>query len=138
MVKGILSIALSINIVLCSIGVQVLKHHCVWCGGDRLEIVSGNGKPHEEGGCCSKQVAHTHDCRKQGCCKSELLKLAGGTTSEDGFTLKKAAERPEQVIAVICLGNSGILPHKYVLNYWTSRGSPPLSAKSGFLVPLRC
>lgn len=90
--KKVLSILLSLAIVTGSIGFHVIEHHCVWCGGDKVEFVAIGLPAHNDDSCCGDQCSTTgsHDCHEDGCCNPEFLTLQTGLMDEGGLSLLKS------------------------------------------------
>jgi hypothetical protein len=140
MLRKAISVGLAIHIILCSIGVQVMQHHCVWCGGDRIEVVASASQQDEETSCCADKKEEVHNgCHEGGCCLPKLLKLTSGMTFENGFDMKPyeiqlltfdwVLDNISQPIPYSC---SIIKGSQYL------RGSPPFYSPHSFLSPLRC
>jgi hypothetical protein len=88
MISKLLSTIFAISIVWSSIGVQVIQHDCVWCGGERIEFVE---KPaaNEGGSCCGSEKDDSHhSCGEDGCCQPKLLKFNAVASSHDGMVVK--------------------------------------------------
>ncbi len=95
MARKLLSIMLAIAVFAGSIGFHVIEHHCIWCGGDRVEFIS-MGSPAavtesscngEESDCCSEE--HHGDC--EDCCVPAFFTLDQGLADGDSIDLSKAA-----------------------------------------------
>jgi hypothetical protein len=138
MVRKLLSILVAVNIVYCSIGVQVMHHHCVWCGGDRLEVVEVKPFDDADGACCTSHEDTHQDCRTGGCCEPQLLKLSGGLTGEDGVVLKRTEIILPLDIAFLQQENFEIYAVREIITLWDCRRGPPGLQKSAFRVPMRC
>jgi hypothetical protein len=139
MLRKVISIGLLINIVLCSIGVQVMQHHCIWCGGDKIEVIVDRGNCEAEHSCCAPVKTRAHQCDENGCCQPKLLKLNNIVSSEDGFELKRVETKPISMEVVYLM----TYPEETVYNSIKDRFenqccfgffSPPVA----FLVPLKC
>ncbi len=92
MIRKLLTIVLAIAIVTSSIGYHVISHHCIWCGGERLEIVSAASHEESEDSCCQHEEDQpTHECDDDACCLPGLLKLDHAVASHDGPNQVKAA-----------------------------------------------
>jgi len=88
--KKLLSILLSFAIIVGSIGFHVIEHHCIWCGGDKVEFVTIGLPDHHTGSCCDDQPGTSaHDCHDDGCCDPEFLTLETGLMDEGGLDLLK-------------------------------------------------
>ena len=139
MLRKVISIGFVINIVLCSIGVQVMQHHCIWCGGDRVEVVLNQWVGEKEHSCCTPVKTRAHQCDENGNCQPKLLKLTNVISSQAGFDLKRIDAKPVS-IDVVYLFN---YPEETVFDSIKDRFgnnscfgffSPPVA----FLAPLRC
>jgi len=85
MIRKILGILLAFSMIASSIGYHVVHHHCFWCGGDRVELISLSGGDGQEESCCHKDTEGSNDdCDEDACCRSGLLKIDKGLASEDG------------------------------------------------------
>lgn len=139
MMMKLISIGFALNMILCSIGVQVMHHDCIWCGGDRLEFISHQNESEQEDSCCSAHESSDHACHEGGCCKSELLKLTSGLTSEDGFVLKRFEVKTEIYDLVISLLYVQTDFYSNIRkDYWDKIGVRDYSPPPAFLSPLRC
>ncbi len=94
MAKVFISILVSISVLLGSIGIHVIEHHCIWCGGDRLEIVSVGLPESHEDSCCGDESTHScsdsHHCEDDNCCLPSFLTLHQGLADHEGISLLKA------------------------------------------------
>lgn len=94
MAKRFISILVSISVLLGSIGIHVIEHHCIWCGGDRLEIVSVGMPDSHENSCCGDESTHScsdsHHNEDDNCCFPSLLTLHQGLADDEGISLTKA------------------------------------------------
>lgn len=132
-------ILLAANIVACSIGVQVMQHHCIWCGGDRLEFISNGHTDDLEGYCCSDHESSHHDCEEKGCCQPKLLKLTTGITTEQAFDLKRIDLKPVVFEPMFIVDNFQFVGYETVENdFWDKNHYPPISSIPSFCIPLRC
>ena len=99
MIRKLAGILLSVIMVVCSIGFHVIEHHCIWCGGDRIEFVAigipGNEEEEQcsaavEDACCSHEEEEDSGCHEHGCCKANFLTLQTGLVDEGGFDYTKS------------------------------------------------
>jgi hypothetical protein len=139
MLRKLISIAFAFNIVLSSIGVQVMHHDCLWCGGDRVEVVSFKQLTDSEDSCCAQHSFQKHHCDEDGCCEPKLLKLTKGLASDEGFDIKRVDIKPFEIDVTYLLNYSepgfGNLKNKPFKDFDLLNSiSPPVA----FLVPLRC
>ena len=90
----LLSIWLTAAVITSSAGYTVIHHHCLWCGGDRIEWTgipeSGSG----DHGCCQDHGMNTgHDCEHDSCCQPGILKIDQAVSSQDNLPVIKACSR---------------------------------------------
>jgi hypothetical protein len=139
MFRKLISIGFAINIILCSVGIRVMQHHCVWCGGDRIEIMSHEEVDSTAGSCCSKKETKHHDCQDEGCCQPKLLKLTNGMAGDEALEIKPVDfnlfDFQNMMISNCFLEFSFI---SATLDFCQKRGSPEVGRSPGFLSPLRC
>jgi hypothetical protein len=89
---------LAIAIVSSSIGYHVVSHHCIWCGGERIEVVSAGSHEESDDSCChNDQDQSTHDCDDDACCLPGLLKLDHAVTSQDAPHQVKASGTSNEI-----------------------------------------
>jgi hypothetical protein len=92
MARKLLGIVLAIAIITSSIGYHVIRHHCIWCGGDRVEFVSvGYMEESNDARCHNENDQSHHDCGDDACCLPGLLKLDHAVASEDGHNQVKVS-----------------------------------------------
>lgn len=138
MMRKLISIGFAINIIWCSIGVQVMMHDCIWCGGDRIEIVRPGDTEETTGSCCAEDGSSHHDCEDDGCCQSKLLKLTSGMASEDDFALRHDV-RKTHFDALISFTVLQVINNKTIsTDIRDDRGILAFSPPPAFLSPLRC
>lgn len=136
--RKFLSILFSLTVLVLSNGIQVMQHHCLWCGGERIEIIRPEQSFGEEASCCESHADHAHPpCNEDGCCEPRLIKLTIGLTSEEESHLKMTPAGnevpPVTLYAVRDIGFSG------TGNIWKIRHFPHVAGPPGTLaVPLRC
>lgn len=139
MMSKLISILFALNIVMCSIGVQVLQHNCIWCGGDRMEFIIHSNTDEADAACCSEQDPSHHDCREEGCCEPKLLKLTTGMASEIGFDLKRTDLKPVIFEAIYVTSDIESACFNFIENdFWDKNCFPSFSPPPSFLSPLRC
>jgi len=139
MLNKLIYIGFAVNIVLSSIGMQVVLHSCVWCGGDRIEFIQHQDDDECTNSCCAKKMSHCHDCQHKDCCQPKLLKLTSGIAFGTGFDLSRVDAAPI-VLDAICIENFGHTDgFRFVFaDFNNRRGSPPFNPYTAFLSPLRC
>jgi len=139
MLSKLISIAFAVNIVLCSVGVQVMHHDCLWCGGDRVEVVSLKQLTNSEDSCCTQHGNEKHHCDEDGCCEPKLLKLTKGLASDDGFDFKRVDTKPFTIDVVYLLNYAGPgFENPKNKPFKDSDFSNSISPPVAFLAPLRC
>ena len=140
MIRKLASIALAIAIITSSIGCHVVSHHCIWCGGDRIEVVSVSTQEESDDSCCHDDNDQSrHDCEEDACCLPGLLKLDHAVASEDGHNQVK----------VFC---TAPIIHQYYLSFNSYDGflkpsensftyynvDPPFRIHAARLIAFRC
>ncbi|MFH0761223.1 MAG: hypothetical protein V2A67_06940 [Bacteroidota bacterium] len=107
MIRKLLVIVLAFAIITSSIGYQVIQHHCIWCGGDRVElIIVGNMEESHDSCCHNEKDKSNHNCGKDDCCLPGLLKLDNALSSEDGHHLVKVTMKVPVINPFILPNNS--------------------------------
>jgi len=140
MIRKILGILLAFSMIASSIGYHVVHHHCIWCGGDRVELISLSGGDGQEESCCHKDTEGSNDdCDEDACCLPGLLKLDHAVASEDGHhQIKVSCTTP--------------IIHQYYLSFNSFEGlltplensfsdhnvDPPMGKQAARLVAFRC
>jgi len=139
MFRKLLSIGLAINIIMCSIGVLVMHHHCVWCGGDQLELVGHHHDGDGDSDCCGNCGTPGHEEKRNDCCQPELLKLFNGVSADDGFAIKRLVVKP--VVFDDLFITPGVQIYFAVFREYGYPAKPPgqaITPPPAFNRPLRC
>jgi len=140
MIRKLASIALAIAIITSSIGYHVVRHHCIWCGGDRIEVVSAGTQEKSDDSCCHNENDQSrHDCKEDACCLPGLLKLDHAVASEDGHNQVKASCSTPGIQQYCLPFNSyeGFL--KPAENSFSDRNvNPPFRIQAARLIAFRC
>jgi hypothetical protein len=90
--RKLIAILLAVAIVTGSIGFHVIEHHCIWCGGDKIEFVAiGLPTEHTDSCCGEMPGSHQHDCHDDGCCDPGFLTIETGLVDEGGLSLLKTS-----------------------------------------------
>jgi hypothetical protein len=138
MKRKLFSIAFAVQIIWFSIGVQVMEHHCVWCGGDRIEVMGHTTAEADSHDCCGEKETDHHGCEHDGCCQPELVKLTTGINLEDGSELSVDVRTVTYDFLFVTINRmSDPLPGNNN-EYRDLRGSPFPLRPAAFRVPMRC
>ncbi len=137
--KRLISFGFAIYILMFSIGINVVQHNCVWCGGNRIELAGYQKQETAESSCCSKHQSAGHNCKEEGCCKPGILKLTKGVTADHGFDFKRINSKPILIEAVYLLSYLKENIYNSFENYFLEKGCiGSISPPGSFRVPLRC
>lgn len=140
MFRKVAGILLAIAIVTSSIGYHVVRHHCIWCGGDRIELVSVPAQEESDDSCCHGEPDQTHDdCDKDGCCLPGLLKLDQAVTSADDHHQVKTFNTTPVIHQFYLPGQPGegfLNPSNQCCS--STIGDPPFRIQSGRIFAFRC
>ncbi|HBB92436.1 MAG: hypothetical protein A2X22_10500 [Bacteroidetes bacterium GWF2_49_14] len=143
MAKRFISILVSFSVLLGSIGIHVIEHHCIGCGGDRLEIVSVGLPESHADSCCGEEstnsCSESHHCEDDNCCFPSLLTLHQGLTDDEGISLIKATVKGISFAPAVLEVFAGLVPLENTIRSG-SIGLPGLihSRHSAGYFPYRC
>lgn len=140
MIRKLASIVLAIAIITSSIGYHVVSHHCIWCGGDRIEVVSVGTQEESDDSCCHDDKDQSrHDYEEDACCLPGLLKLDHAVASEDGHNQVRVSGTAPIIYQYYLPFNSyeGFL-NPSETSYSDSNVDPPFRIHTARLIAFRC